>query len=337
MVILRTTAELEALAPEWRELWHRSPAAKPFQRPEWLLPWWHQFGQPELYAVCLRDQGRLEGFLPLYVYADAERGERQLLLVGAGTSDYLDGLFSPACTAKDVRAIVLRLADEATWDVAHLTQLSAGSLLYTVLSQLGSAGDRAYSGESCSRCPAVAIAELPKKVRADVRYFRNAAIGLGKLALEVADAGSCGSFLEILVRLHTASWQERGQAGVLADAAVLAWHRKAVPLLEAAGCLRLYVLTLDGEPVAALYALVDSPDALERTAYFYLMGYAPEHAEFKPGILLTAMATEHAHAEGVQVIDMLRGEESYKKFWHVDEVPTYGFSLHRLALLECDS
>ncbi len=268
----------------------------------------------------------------MYVFADGERGERQLLLLGAGTSDYLDGLFTAKCTAEDVLRIFLKVAEEATWDVAHLTQLAAGSLLRTALLQFEPAVARAYAGEGCSQRAAGAIANLPKKLRADVRYFRNAAIGRGKVALEVADAESCGRLFEILVRLHTASWQERGQAGVLADLAVLAWHREAVPLLQNAGCLRLYGLTLDGEQVAALYALIDPPDLPQRTAYFYLMGYSPEHAEFKPGILLTAMATEHAHAEGVQVIDMLRGEESYKKFWHVDEVRTYGFSLQRGAL-----
>jgi len=35
-----TSAEVEALAPAWDDLWRRAPGATPFQSPAWLLPWW---------------------------------------------------------------------------------------------------------------------------------------------------------------------------------------------------------------------------------------------------------------------------------------------------------
>ncbi len=57
LTILRTTAELEALVPEWRTLWLQDPSATPFQCPEWLLPWWRQFAQPELYVLEFRREG----------------------------------------------------------------------------------------------------------------------------------------------------------------------------------------------------------------------------------------------------------------------------------------
>jgi hypothetical protein len=36
---ITTMDALERLRWEWSELWTRSPAATPFQSPEWLLPW----------------------------------------------------------------------------------------------------------------------------------------------------------------------------------------------------------------------------------------------------------------------------------------------------------
>ena len=325
--LLRTTADLEALVPEWRALWSAIPSAKPFQRPEWLLPWWKQFGQPDLHAVCMRRAGELVGLIALYVYAEPQSGERQLLLLGAGTSDYLDGLFLASCTPVEIRAALATVAEENTWDTLHLTQLPPESLLKAALDEVDAALVQRHPGEICSRCPAALIADLPRKVRSEIRYFRNAAIGRGKLRLEIADAASCTDFLNILVKLHAASWQVRGQAGVLAALDVLAWHAEAVPAMQAVGALRLYVLSLDAEPIAALYALIDPPSRPGRTEYFYLIGYSPEHAEFKPGALLTAMASEGARADGVETIDMLRGNEAYKKFWHVEEVPTFGYSV----------
>ncbi len=330
--VLRRVEELEALVPEWQMLSMRDATATPFQRPEWLVPWWHHFGQPDLYVLRFRYAGELTGLLPLYVYFDVVRQERQLLLVGAGTSDYLGGVFAPTCTVEQLLAGLRTLADETTWDVAHLTQLRSRTRLYEAMAAQEAELIRSYAGESCSRYPASLIADLPKKVRADVRYHRNFAIGRGALTLRVSDAGSLRNDFELLVQQHTARWNEAGQPGVLVDRQVLAWHREALPLLLEADALRFYTLRLDDVVIATLYALIDPPSREQRAEYFYLIGHSAAHAELKPGLLLTAMASEHAVGEGVMVLDMLRGEEAYKRFWHVNPEPTFAFSLERGAL-----
>ena len=330
--IVRSTSDFAALVPEWRRLWLLDPGAKPFQRPEWLMSWWHHVGQPHLYVLRFLQAGHLVGILPLYVFADPVREQAQLLLIGAGTSDYLDGVFSPACTSDDILQGLASLAQETTWDIAHLTQLLPQSPLYQALAAQDATVFRPYAGEACSNCPASPVADLPKKVRADVRYFRNFAAGRGKLHLRVADAISWPADFDRLIQQHSARWQEAGLPGVLVDPQVLAWHREAIPLLLAADAVRFYTLSLDDVPIATLYALVDPPGGQRRTEYFYLIGHSQAHAELKPGTLLTAMASEYAAAEGVRVIDMLRGEETYKRFWHVEEVPTFGFSFDRQSL-----
>ncbi len=329
--VLRTAHELEALAGEWVALWEADPRATPFQRPEWLLPWWRQFGQPGLRAVTVRRGGKLVGLLPLYIYHHPG-GERQLLLVGAGTSDYLDGVFAPECEADAVDRALALLAREPDWDVAQLTQLLPHSPVYAALQRRKEAV--AYSGDRCLRCPAVPVAGLPPKVRAEVRYCRNYARAGGPLTLEVADGGTCASLLEELVRLHTGRWQQAGEPGVLADPRVLAAHREAVPLLQQSGLLRLLALRSSGEAIAVLYSLLDPPGRSPRVQYFYLSGFSPAHARWKPGTLLTALAMEHAVGQGVATVDMLRGSEPYKKFWHAVPVPTYGFALPRTSLAE---
>ena len=282
--VLRTAAELEALTPAWRKLWQSDSAATPFQHPDWLLPWWHCFSPayaPDaLRAVTLHRGEALIGLLPLYLYRDDARDERQLLLVGAGTSDYLDGVFAPECTGAAIVGALDLLDNDAAWDVAHLSQLRPHSRLReAILFSMPGRCVQAYDGEATSCCKAVPVGELPKKLRADVRYFRNAATGLGKLALGVADGSSCSPLFESLVRQHTARWQNAGEPGVLAEAAVLAWHREAVPRLQASGLLRLYSLCLDREVIAVLYALIDPPGRADRALYTYLNGYAPEHAD----------------------------------------------------------
>jgi CelD/BcsL family acetyltransferase involved in cellulose biosynthesis len=238
-------------------------------------------------------------------------------------------VLSPRCTTDHLLAALCHLLADPAWDVAHFNQLRPDSPLLLVLQQLESATVSPYPGDLCSRCPAVIIADLPRKVRADVLYHRNFATSRGSLELCLANEHDWRPAFDLLVRFHSRRWEQAGESGVLADPAVLAWHREALPLLQAHGLLRLSTLRLADESIAALYSLIDPPSRPSRTQYFYLMGFSTDLAEFRPGTLLTALAIERAAAEGVQTIDMLRGEETYKQFWHVKDVPTFGFAVRR--------
>ena len=329
--ILRSTAELEALVPEWTELWHAAEEAKPFQHPAWLVPWWHHFGQPDLRVVTLREPGsrRLVGLLPLYLYREPSSGERQLLLLGAGTSDYLDCVALAECSPGDLAAALRLAVDEDDWDAAYLTQLVPESPMVRAIEQLGSVAVESFAGEPTSHCPAVPISELPGKVRKEVLFCRNAAIAHGRLELTVATGATLALAFDHLVTTHTERWQQRAEPGVLADVAVLRWHREALPLLEEAGLLALLTLRLGDQPLATMYSLVDPPSRARRTQYLYLMGFDLRHEELQPGRLLTAYTMDRAACEGIATINMLRGEETYKRFWHVTPVATRGFALRR--------
>jgi CelD/BcsL family acetyltransferase involved in cellulose biosynthesis len=149
----------------------------------------------------------------------------------------------------------------------------------------------------------------------------------GNLKFTAADSSNWAEIFDALERLHTMCWQHSGEQGVLADAKVLAWHREALPRLLASGLLRLCSLRLDSKVIGVLYSLIDPASRACRTQYVYLTAYSLEHADLRPGTLLLGFAIEHAAQEGVQTIDMLRGNEAYKSIWHVERTPTYGFTL----------
>lgn len=330
-VLLRNTAEIEAFVPRWRELWKEDSAATPFQAPEWLLPWWHHFGQAELRAAVALQEGRPVAFLPFYIYPEPSTEERKLLLIGAGTTDYLGGLFSPSCTLEQVRCALQAVWESGGWDSLTALQLQPGSLLYRALEHEDEPGRQIFSSESCSRMPAMPIEQLPQKIRRNVLYYRNRAQCSGNLDFHVADASNCIAEFDALRNLHTRRWNENGEPGVLADEQVIACHREAIPLLQSQGLLRLCSLRRGDDTLGVLYSLVDPAWRSPRTQYFYLTAFSPDHAQLRPGTLLLAYAIEHAAQEGVEVIDMLRGEESYKDLWHMERVPTLGVSLSALT------
>lgn len=325
--LLRTTEELYAFAPRWRALWWQDPQATPFQSPEWLLPWWRQFGQPDLRAVTISKSGEPMGFLPFYIYREPHTGARQLLLLGVGTTDYLGGIFSSACMQEHVQAALNLLRADEDWDVMYASQLLPHSKLFQAFQQSLDSNAHPFDAEACSRMRAVPISDLPQKIRRNAMYYRNRAMRAGRLEFAIANGSNWEESFDALQHLHRERWDDRGQTGVLSDGRVLRWHREALPKLECRGMLRLCSLRLNNEVIGVLYSLIDPPSRPTRTQYVYLTAYSIRHAELRPGTVLLAMAIENAAKEGVQVIDMLRGEEAYKRNWHMERIPTYGFAM----------
>lgn len=320
--LLRSGAELEAFAPAWRALWREDPHATPFQSPEWLLPWWREFQEGNLRAAVISGQGRPIAFLPFYLH----HAQRSLLLLGAGTSDYLDGVFSPACSAQHVRAALDAVMAESGWDALYATQLREESLLLRAVRDGGDLASETYAGESCSFVPAACREQLPAKIRRNVAYYRTRAMQCGNLELTRAGDSDYLEAFDALVRLHTERWQAQAEPGVLSDPRILAWHRGAIPMLRASGLLRLYSLQLNGETIAAAYCLIDPPGRAERRLYIYITAHSVRCREFSPGTLLVGLIIERAVEEGARIVDFLRGDESYKHVWHPQPIATYGIS-----------
>jgi CelD/BcsL family acetyltransferase involved in cellulose biosynthesis len=88
---------------------------------------------------------------------------------------------------------------------------------------------------------------------------------------------------------------------------------------------------LNGECIGVAYSLVDPAQRPNRTQYVYLTTHSVEHADLRAGTILLALLSERAASEGVETMDMLRGDEEYKKLWHVEPVPTYGVAMPRVV------
>jgi CelD/BcsL family acetyltransferase involved in cellulose biosynthesis len=300
--VIRTTEQLEALEPEWLELWRRAPDATPFQSPAWLLPWWRHFGSHELSVITLRENGRLSGVAPLYVLREDD--ESLGMLLGTGTSDYLDvvaiGDISPIADE------MVRL-DCQTWD---LQQLRPSSPLLKFTAPEGWS-DTVIDQD---RCPILSIGEggphLSTHFQKKLRYYRRSLSRLGSTSFETADASNIDALIEALFELHAARWQRRGMPGMLADDAIQRFHRQVIPRMLATGALRLHAMRIDARIVAVFYGFAHGG-----TEYYYLSGYDPELEKLSIGTVIVAHAIDEAVREGCATFDFLRGAEEYKYAW----------------------
>ncbi len=349
--ILTRLEELEALAPEWERLWRSDPDATPFQSPQWLIPWWKHVGEGELFTLTARDhRGRLAAVLPIYLYRQPTGGERHLLLLGAGTSDYLGGVFAQDSAADaPAGATCDRPAGEALSCAGAIARICLGELMRharhwdrAVLHQLPQnspllAGARADAtllteSESCAGVSVTGLRGLPAKLQSNIGRYRRRAQTQGALRFSMAgSATEALRCLDELIDLHSRRWQQRGESGVLAPLTVQAHHRETVPALFRAGLLRMFRVSLDGVTMATLYAFVDPPrpatSQRPRSLLCYLIGFDTQFIELSPGTLVLSFAIEQCEREGLATMDMLRGGETYKRLWGAVPRQTFRFEV----------
>jgi CelD/BcsL family acetyltransferase involved in cellulose biosynthesis len=289
-------SDLEALRGEWSDLCDRSPRVTPFQRPEWLIPWVRAFPPGEPWVLAVRKGGRLIALAPLLVYPN--EGKRTVAFCGGGVSDYCDVVTDPDGEEEAVAALMAYLAAHRDrWDLADFEPLPGDSPLLRI-----SQG----SIEPRDVCPGLDLPErvedlgdvIPTRQLANLRKYRRKAEALGELRLQ---NGPWEETLEILLRFHAA---RRGES------ATHGFHHEVAAGFHARGALGMYLLCLNGDPLAALYGFRERD-----TFYCYMQGFDEQWAKLSPGAMVVGGVIEDCIRQGARRIDFLRGREPYKYWW----------------------
>jgi CelD/BcsL family acetyltransferase involved in cellulose biosynthesis/glycosyltransferase involved in cell wall biosynthesis len=303
-------SDLPRLEPAWRELWHACASATPFQRPEWLIPWYAHLSYGGGLALAARLGRELVGLAPLHRWE--ERGRRLVGLAGGPISDYRDALAADPVRERVAAALLARVARGDLADAAVLDDLAPGALLLRGEAP-PAVRDAIEPAQTCPELPLDGGSEAiwsrfaPRHAQ-NLRYERRRLARGAAVRHELADRASVQPLLASLAVLHSRRWAARGQPGVLASTPVARFHAESAPRLLDAGLLRLHALRVDGEVAAVAHVLVT-----QRRAHLYLVGFDPRHGRRSPGALLCAHAIEAAASEGCLAFDFLRGDEPYKR------------------------
>jgi CelD/BcsL family acetyltransferase involved in cellulose biosynthesis len=116
--------------------------------------------------------------------------------------------------------------------------------------------------------------------------------------------------LRMLMALHAARWHEHGISEAFHRAPLVAFHDEVSRLALARGWLRLYLLRVDGEPVAALHGF-----SYGGVFSYYQSGFDPEWAGRSVGLVTLGLVIQAAYSEGLRELDLLHGSEGYKGHW----------------------
>jgi CelD/BcsL family acetyltransferase involved in cellulose biosynthesis len=232
--------------------------------------------------------------------------------MGAGITDYGDGVFDPGVGRREASLLITALSD---WRMIELLQVPGHSPL------LAAAAPEGWSDHLCPAhpCPVIPLpAVLSRRMRQNLRYYRGRVERADIQHALVSSGDAALSVLESLFTLHGARWRSRGSPGVLGEDNVRRFHRQAVPALADAGLLRMHVLHRQGTMFAVGYMLT-----AKARAYDYITGFDPDLAALGLGTVLIGCAIQAAAEEGVREFDFLRGREDYKYRWGAQDRPTF--------------
>jgi CelD/BcsL family acetyltransferase involved in cellulose biosynthesis len=321
--ILDQVAPLEALVEPWTDLWSCARFATPFQHPAWILAFYRELAVREPRIVAAWQGPQLAMLAPFYLWKTAE-DQAALILAGNGVSDYLDALVRPGaepCAVEAIRIFMTQSSSE--WSAADFRDLDPEASLY-LLPWPGAASDTMLREEGCprlalrSRHLEETLAPASKALRRDVERAARKLAGEGRLEISTASPDTLTADYEQLVRLHTVRWQAVGAPGIFNADYHRHFFQAAFAGLARAGILRLFVVRLNGEPIAATCGFLHHGHY-----YHFIAGYDPRWSHLSPGSFAVYVALRAAVSEGAACFDFLRGKEAYKYRWGARDHQTY--------------
>ncbi len=306
--VLDNRAALDRIADEWQALVCSQPCSTPFQLPVWLLTWWTHFGSGRLQVLTLREGGVLVGIVPLFLHE--WNGRNQLTLLGTGLSDWTDPILPPTA----LTLLKQYLQDDRSWDVLHWQDLSADSPL-AQLPEVLVEEDTPCTESRFNTSFDEFWAARGKDLRRNVRRYGDRARASGSVELHVT-ATATPELLNDLVRLHTARWQEQGEAGMIAANQAEPFLRDVAARLSSKGLLRLLILRFNGQSAAMNLGVV-----LHNDYFGYMSAFDPQQESHGFGRLLLYEAFRYCFQHGINSWQFLRGQETYKTWWGAQPIP----------------
>jgi CelD/BcsL family acetyltransferase involved in cellulose biosynthesis len=119
--------------------------------------------------------------------------------------------------------------------------------------------------------------------------------------------------LEALFSLHALRWRDGDSAAFSAE--LQAFHRDFAQTALARGWLRLWLLEIDEQPVAAWYGF-----RYGAAESFYQAGRDPAWDAWSVGFVLLVQTMKAAFEDGLQEYRLLRGGEDYKSRFATEDL-----------------
>jgi CelD/BcsL family acetyltransferase involved in cellulose biosynthesis len=309
--MLVETRTVESVSEEWDGL-ADDVSASPFVRPGWVSAWWRSFGRGGLWAITVRNDGRLTGIVPfvcegavLHSPTNSETSFFGFVVEGRESAERL----ASALLSYRVRRWDISFMDPGDWGFRYLQREARSRQLRTI-------------NRSISRSPYLDTtndwdtfeASVDTKLRSEVRRRRRRLGEQGDLSLEIAQGPEhLDSLLEEGFRVERSGWKGEYGTAIDSDPRTSRFYRDVARWAAERGWLLLAFLRLDGRPIA--FDLCLEADGVH---YLLKTGFDHEYKSAAPGVLLRAMMLERAFAGPVDRYEFLGTVEGANNRWKLD-------------------
>lgn len=294
---------LESERDLWSELAERS--GNPFATWEWASVWWKHFAPraKPVFVMCRMPSEDPFAILPLY---EAQtRPLRVLRFVGHGPGDVLGPVCDPehlSLAGLALGRILNELPDRYSFVLAErLPGEVLGKAVGGSLVQIEANPRLEIQGATWNEYVSTRSRNLREKLRRSARKLEREHDVRFRLCEQREELTED---MNSMFRLHEQRW---GTSGAFLQEKVMEFHRELAEVLLDRGWLRLWTMTIDGEPAAAWYGF-----RFAGTEHFYQSGRDPRFDCFSAGFVLLTRTIEAAFDDGLAAYAFLRGGEPYK-------------------------
>lgn len=316
--IVTDLEEFKALKEEWNGL-AAMAGMSIFQTWQWSWHWWREHGKgKKLLIITARDDSGLVALAPCYMTSSFYGLPLKVVsFIGTESTDYLDVVAAPS-RDDAMLAIFNELLSLPKWNAVDLHQIPRTSDTCEIVRQLAVANnltvevlvqDKSYALALASSWNVV-LEDLSKKFRTNIQYYRRRLERDYSLVIRVSDCASVSEDMRLFFKLHQKRFLDKKKPGAYLNPKFRRFHSELAADLCASRWLKLYVLEIDGKPVAAIYGF-----AFGGSFYYYLGGFEPDWGKLSVSAVLIAQSIEDAAEERLSHYDFLRGDEPYKQKW----------------------
>ncbi len=321
MTLLTSLDEWDAIHQEWDELLDRSFRPYPFLESWYLFNWWQTLGGGEwpretstLQIITARENGQLAGVAPLFSSSKSDSQPALRFIGQIEASDYLDFI----CKHDDLETFLIQVLDFVDRnEQIHVKRLELANVqnsspTIALLENHCSLSERAFEMRVLQASPGIHLPPtwedylkmLSRKQRHEVRRKeRNVE---RDFEMELVFAEDPAAIPEEMSQLIELMRNEEAKAEFLTPQ----MEKYLIGLAEAAykaGRLNLASLMLDGTQAATYLNFIKN-----NKLWVYNSGWNPDYAKASPGWVLLTKMIQWAIDQGLDEVDLLRGDEEYK-------------------------
>jgi CelD/BcsL family acetyltransferase involved in cellulose biosynthesis len=311
------------LKDSWNQNLQKSGNNDVFSTWEWLWCWWKHFGKRRhLRLLIAEKKGETIGYAPLmlseYTFLRFARLHK-IEFIGSPNSDYNNFILLRE-QSECLKFFLRHLMELSEWDLLELRDVREGSASANALQVICNGQISNLKLKVGTLCPYVNLPtsldvfedNLSRNMRRNLRKRMRKLRQEYKVEFKTQhDFDTLKKAMEVFFKLHLERWRSEGRRlGAFASEAFRDFHLDLAEILNNKGWLALHFLTVNDEPIAAVYSF-----DYNQKKYGYSTGFKPEFGRYGVANLLKMHVAEYCIEKGLREYDMTRDFEPYKADW----------------------